>query len=170
MCIFVYERTNRTRYLVVVSLPCYSFRTAMKTLCCSVAFACYKYKYQTHSLQITCNLQPIVFWIPVILSWIHRKRIMDFLPCGGIFNELKILHETGCFSAKPSLEESWHQVGLAVTYIIPLIWHINISLNSRCTNLKKMLYFVVTYREPYNICNIEWRKRQCWLGKWHWPN
>lgn len=34
---------------------------------------------------------------------------MDFLPCGGIFNELKILHETGCFSAKPSLEESWHQ-------------------------------------------------------------
>ena len=36
---------------------------------------------------------------------------MDLLPCGSIFNELQIIHDTGYFSALPSLEENWQQVG-----------------------------------------------------------
>ncbi|XP_071484643.1 Krueppel-like factor 6 isoform X2 [Diadema antillarum] len=34
---------------------------------------------------------------------------MDALPSGGIFNELEIIGETGCFSALPSVEETWSQ-------------------------------------------------------------
>uniref|UniRef100_H2ZC41 C2H2-type domain-containing protein n=1 Tax=Ciona savignyi TaxID=51511 RepID=H2ZC41_CIOSA len=34
---------------------------------------------------------------------------MDLLPCGNIFNELQIIHDTGYFSALPSLEENWQQ-------------------------------------------------------------
>nr|NP_001071864.1 zinc finger protein [Ciona intestinalis]BAE06783.1 zinc finger protein [Ciona intestinalis] len=34
---------------------------------------------------------------------------MDILPCGNIFNELQIIHDTGYFSALPSLEENWQQ-------------------------------------------------------------
>lgn len=34
---------------------------------------------------------------------------MDALPSGGIFSELEIIGETGCFSALPSVEESWSQ-------------------------------------------------------------
>ncbi|XP_033628766.1 Krueppel-like factor 6 [Asterias rubens] len=34
---------------------------------------------------------------------------MDVFPSGDIFQELKVLHETGCYSALPSLEEHWHQ-------------------------------------------------------------
>ena len=38
--------------------------------------------------------------------------IMDVLPSGGIFQELKVVHETGYFptQGQPSLEEDWHQV------------------------------------------------------------
>ncbi|XP_039252061.1 Krueppel-like factor 6 [Styela clava] len=34
---------------------------------------------------------------------------MDVLPCGNIFVELQIIHDTGYFSSKPSLEENWQQ-------------------------------------------------------------
>ena len=35
---------------------------------------------------------------------------MDVLPSFSIFQELQIVHETGYFSALPSLEETWQQV------------------------------------------------------------
>lgn len=39
---------------------------------------------------------------------------MDVLPMCSIFQELQIVHETGYFSALPSLEEYWQQVNGAV--------------------------------------------------------
>lgn len=35
---------------------------------------------------------------------------MDVLPSGNIFRELQDIHDTGYFSAQPSLEDHWHQV------------------------------------------------------------
>lgn len=35
---------------------------------------------------------------------------MDVLPMCSIFQELQIVHDTGYFSALPSLEEYWQQV------------------------------------------------------------
>ncbi|KAL8617992.1 hypothetical protein ACOMHN_040216 [Nucella lapillus] len=34
---------------------------------------------------------------------------MDVLPSGNIFRELQVVHETGYFSAQPSLEDRWQQ-------------------------------------------------------------
>ncbi|XP_013777058.1 Krueppel-like factor 6 isoform X2 [Limulus polyphemus] len=34
---------------------------------------------------------------------------MDVLPSGGIFGELQVVHDTGYFSAQPSLEDRWQQ-------------------------------------------------------------
>jgi krueppel-like factor 6/7 len=35
---------------------------------------------------------------------------MDILPSGNIFRELQDIHDTGYFSAQPSLEDHWQQV------------------------------------------------------------
>lgn len=35
---------------------------------------------------------------------------MDVLPSGNIFRELQVVHDTGYFSAQPSLEDRWQQV------------------------------------------------------------
>ena len=35
---------------------------------------------------------------------------MDILPSGSIFRELQDIHDTGYFSAQPSLEDHWQQV------------------------------------------------------------
>ncbi len=35
---------------------------------------------------------------------------MSFLPSGNIFRELQVVHDTGYFSAQPSLEDRWQQV------------------------------------------------------------
>lgn len=35
---------------------------------------------------------------------------MDILPSGNIFRELQDIHDTGYFSAQPTLEENWQQV------------------------------------------------------------
>ncbi|PBC25456.1 Krueppel factor [Apis cerana cerana] len=34
---------------------------------------------------------------------------MDILPSGNIFRELQDIHDTGYFSAQPSLEDHWQQ-------------------------------------------------------------
>lgn len=39
---------------------------------------------------------------------------MDVLPMCSIFQELQIVHDTGYFSALPSLEEYWQQVNMSV--------------------------------------------------------
>ena len=49
---------------------------------------------------------------------------MSFLPSGSIFRELQVVHDTGYFSAQPSLEDRWQQVGTTSTfilYIFPMI-------------------------------------------------
>ncbi|XP_039287220.1 Krueppel-like factor 6 isoform X1 [Nilaparvata lugens] len=35
---------------------------------------------------------------------------MDILPSGNIFRELQDIHDTGYFTAQPSLEDHWQQV------------------------------------------------------------
>lgn len=44
----------------------------------------------------------------------HRLEVntvtMDILPSLNIFRELQDIHDTGYFSAQPSLEEHWQQV------------------------------------------------------------
>jgi hypothetical protein len=35
---------------------------------------------------------------------------MDILPSVGIFRELQDIHDTGYFSAQPSLDDHWQQV------------------------------------------------------------
>lgn len=58
---------------------------------------------------------------------------MDVLPMCSIFQELQIVHDTGYFSALPSLEEYWQQVNmptinyfLTVTFrAVPLFCHLN---------------------------------------------
>ncbi len=37
---------------------------------------------------------------------------MDILPSLNIFRELQDIHDTGYFSAQPSLEEHWQQVSV----------------------------------------------------------
>ena len=39
---------------------------------------------------------------------------MDVLPMCSIFQELQIVHDTGYFSALPSLEEYWQQVNVSL--------------------------------------------------------
>ncbi|XP_041374454.1 Krueppel-like factor 6 [Gigantopelta aegis] len=38
-----------------------------------------------------------------------QTAAMDVLPSGNIFRELQVVHETGYFSAQPSLEDRWQQ-------------------------------------------------------------
>lgn len=40
----------------------------------------------------------------------HLGSEMDVIPMCSIFQELQIVHDTGYFSALPSLEEYWQQV------------------------------------------------------------
>lgn len=49
----------------------------------------------------------------------HAARAMDVLPMCGIFQELQIVHETGYFSALPSLEEYWQQVSGRARRVLP---------------------------------------------------
>lgn len=39
---------------------------------------------------------------------------MDVLANHSIFQELQLVHDTGYFSAMPSLEENWQQVRVSV--------------------------------------------------------
>lgn len=39
---------------------------------------------------------------------------MDVLPSGNIFRELQVVHDTGYFSAQPSLEDRWQQVYMQI--------------------------------------------------------
>jgi len=43
-------------------------------------------------------------------DFVAASRDMDVLPMCSIFQELQIVHDTGYFSALPSLEEYWQQV------------------------------------------------------------
>ncbi len=52
---------------------------------------------------------------------------MDVLPMCSIFQELQIVHDTGYFSALPSLEEYWQQVNIS---------HVTINFSlSQCLKL-----------------------------------
>lgn len=43
-------------------------------------------------------------------GWLNPWSEMDVIPMCSIFQELQIVHDTGYFSALPSLEEYWQQV------------------------------------------------------------
>ncbi|KAL2731826.1 Krueppel-like factor 6 isoform X2 [Vespula squamosa] len=45
-----------------------------------------------------------------IKSTQRRHVTMDILPSGNIFRELQDIHDTGYFSAQPSLEDHWQQL------------------------------------------------------------
>lgn len=51
----------------------------------------------------------------VSLSLTRSGFAMDVLPMCSIFQELQIVHDTGYFSALPSLEEYWQQVKKKIT-------------------------------------------------------
>ncbi|XP_052127005.1 Krueppel-like factor 6 [Frankliniella occidentalis] len=53
---------------------------------------------------------------------------MDILPSLNIFRELQDIHDTGYFSAQPSLEEHWQQVG--VCGLVPAFGLIRVGLSS----------------------------------------
>lgn len=46
---------------------------------------------------------------------------MDVLANHSIFQELQLVHDTGYFSAMPSLEENWQQVGSRLNFETPCI-------------------------------------------------
>lgn len=46
---------------------------------------------------------------------------MDVLPMCSIFQELQIVHDTGYFSALPSLEEYWQQVKQDVGVVVVVV-------------------------------------------------
>lgn len=48
---------------------------------------------------------------------VRRAGEMDVLPMCSIFQELQIVHDTGYFSALPSLEEYWQQVNINLFYL-----------------------------------------------------
>ena len=53
---------------------------------------------------------------------------MDVIPMCSIFQELQIVHDTGYFSALPSLEEYWQQVAI----VFPIPNHVFINTRRRC--------------------------------------
>ena len=58
--------------------------------------------------------------LPPLASVMTDSEIinMSFLPSGNIFRELQVVHDTGYFSAQPSLEDRWQQVGgIVIIYI-----------------------------------------------------
>lgn len=46
----------------------------------------------------------------VVIFVVISSSNMDILPSGNIFRELQDIHDTGYFSAQPTLEENWQQV------------------------------------------------------------
>lgn len=67
------------------------------------------------------------------LSTKQTREKMDVLPMCSIFQELQIVHDTGYFSALPSLEEYWQQVNIS-SYITPLKWAVCLSGNERLSH------------------------------------
>ena len=55
----------------------------------------------------------------------HSK--MDVLPSGNIFRELQVVHDTGYFSAQPSLEDRWQQVRVFPWHSIQFQWFVYVS-------------------------------------------
>lgn len=62
---------------------------------------------------------------------------MDVLPMCSIFQELQIVHDTGYFSALPSLEEYWQQVILLfVLNITNVKLPIKLQLGAAASNMR----------------------------------
>lgn len=57
---------------------------------------------------------------------------MDVLPMCSIFQELQIVHDTGYFSALPSLEEYWQQVNISINCL---------SVEAELSTLVSFLFF-----------------------------
>ncbi|KAK9891480.1 hypothetical protein WA026_014717 [Henosepilachna vigintioctopunctata] len=57
---------------------------------------------------------------------------MDILPTGHIFRELQDIHDTGYFSAQPSLDDHWQQVQIIPRTIINWNPFINVIIGKAC--------------------------------------
>lgn len=68
---------------------------------------------------------------------------MDILPSSNIFRELQVVHDTGYFSAQPSLEDRWQQVRacLCVSVLVKTVSHlfINLRLVDHTTQLDRLV-------------------------------
>lgn len=51
---------------------------------------------------------------------------MDILPSVDIFKELQDIHDTGFFTAKPSLDDHWQQVIFFIIWSEKINWNSNI--------------------------------------------
>lgn len=105
-CVYVRALKSRAVYRRAVSdraaLPSkssYTSTTAVQFyLVCSSS--CWFYLVRRRSL-----------FVPSSLSYERITAVtMDILPSGNIFRELQDIHDTGYFSAQPSLEDHWQQV------------------------------------------------------------
>lgn len=59
---------------------------------------------------VTLYLDSTIYIYFFVLYRLILGIAMDVLPMCSIFQELQIVHDTGYFSALPSLEEYWQQV------------------------------------------------------------
>lgn len=69
---------------------------------------------------------------------------MDILPSVGIFRELQDIHDTGYFSAQPSLDDHWQQV---IYYLIYNLHAIHV--------LKTILEFILNQEQPIGGTNAK---------------
>lgn len=104
-----------------------------------------------------------VFWSHLLCSfrWFHLWLVnsclsltMDILPSGHIFRELQDIHDTGYFSAQPSLDDHWQQVSRnSKNRVLSNCFHIAIT---SLTYRKECLFWIfiapfVHYSEPVSF-------------------
>lgn len=89
----------------------------------SSAVAAAEYKSFASRRDRCCVFHWVFYLRKIYLSAAKKKKLnkkkiqalgkMDVLPMCSIFQELQIVHDTGYFSALPSLEEYWQQVNIS---------------------------------------------------------
>ena len=93
---------------------------------------------------------------------------MSFLPSGNIFRELQVVHDTGYFSAQPSLEDRWQQVlqfFLCISFF--LCWHTNWLLILLLSMIKQLNGELVNKLWPwYLLIIIGDANKQKWQPQW----
>lgn len=90
-----------------------SSAAAAQHKCCIAGDHCYSFAwvFSKENRKVQLNSFFICFCFFLINTNLGKK--MDVLPMCSIFQELQIVHDTGYFSALPSLEEYWQQVNIS---------------------------------------------------------
>ncbi|XP_033212783.1 Krueppel-like factor 7 [Belonocnema kinseyi] len=82
---------------------------------------------------------------------------MDILPSGNIFRELQDIHDTGYFSAQPSLEDHWQQT--STSHLNPLM-----AMRRICDPKTRLLSnSVATFPTKRTDC-AEWQRTGILVG------